>query len=46
MKEFVKLHIDVNEKSKKVVLFRITKGNVYNTKKFGPNERNLLIDMV
>jgi hypothetical protein len=36
MKEFVKLHIDVDEKSKKVVLFRITKGNVYDTKKFGP----------
>ena len=35
-KEFVKLHISVDEKSKKVVSFRITKGNVHDTKKFGP----------
>lgn len=35
-KEFVKLHIAVDEKSKKVVSFRITKGNVHDTKKFGP----------
>jgi len=35
-KEFVNLHIDVDEKSKKVVSFRITKGNVHDTKKFGP----------
>ena len=34
-KEFVKLHISVDEKSKKVVSFRITKeGNVHDTKKF------------
>lgn len=35
-KEFVKLHIAIDEKSKKVVSFRITKGNVHDTKKFGP----------
>jgi hypothetical protein len=35
-KEFVKMHISVDEKSKKVVSFRITKGNVHDTKKFGP----------
>ena len=35
-KEFVKLYISVDEKSKKVVSFRITKGNVHDTKKFGP----------
>ena len=32
-KEFVKLHISVDEKSKKVVSFRITKVNVHDTKK-------------
>jgi hypothetical protein len=37
-KEFIKLHIAVDdEKSKKVISFRITKGNdVHDTKKFGP----------
>ena len=35
-KEFVKLYIAVDEKSKKVISFRITKGNVHDTKKFGP----------
>ena len=35
-KEFVKLHTAVDEKSKKVISFRITKGNVHDTKKFGP----------
>ncbi len=35
-KEFVKLHISIDEKSKKVVSFRITKGTVHDTKKFGP----------
>ena len=35
-KEFVKLHITVDTKSKKVVSFRITKGNVHDTRKFGP----------
>ena len=35
-KEFVKLHIAVDEKSKKVVSFRITKGDVHDSKKFCP----------
>jgi Transposase DDE domain len=35
-KEFIKLHIAVDEKSKKVISFRITKGNVHDTKKFTP----------
>jgi hypothetical protein len=35
-KEFIKLHIAIDEKSKKVISFRITKGNVHDTKKFGP----------
>ena len=36
-KEFIKLHISVDEESKKIVSFRITKGNVHMTqKKFGP----------
>jgi hypothetical protein len=34
-KEFIKLHISVDEESKKIVSFRITKGNVHDTKKFG-----------
>ena len=33
-KDFVNLHIAVDEKSKKVVSFRITKGDVYDSKKF------------
>jgi Transposase DDE domain len=33
-KEFIKLHKIVDEKSKKVTSFRITKGNVHDTKKF------------
>jgi hypothetical protein len=37
VKEFIKLYIiAVDAKSKKVVSFRITKGNVHDTKKFGP----------
>ena len=35
-KQFVKLHITVDTKSKKVVSFRITEGNVHDTRKFGP----------
>ncbi|HET7284699.1 MAG TPA: transposase [Nitrososphaeraceae archaeon] len=35
-KEFIKLQIAVDEKSKKVISFRITKGNVHDTRKFGP----------
>jgi hypothetical protein len=34
-KEFIKLHIAVDEESKKIVSFRITKGNVHDTKRFG-----------
>ena len=39
-KEFVKLHIAVDAKSKKVVSFRITKGTVHDTKKFCPLVRD------
>jgi hypothetical protein len=35
-KEFIKLHIAVDAKSKKVVSFRVTKGNVHDSKKFSP----------
>jgi hypothetical protein len=35
-KEFIKLHVVICDWSKKVVSFRITKGNVYDTKQFGP----------
>ena len=35
-KKFIKLHITVDTKSKKVVSFRITKSNVHDTIKFGP----------
>ncbi|MGC2571204.1 MAG: IS5 family transposase [Candidatus Nitrosopolaris sp.] len=35
-KEFIKLHIAVDERSEKVMSFRITKGNVHDTKQFGP----------
>jgi IS5 family transposase len=35
-KEFIKLHIAVDAKSKKVVSFRITRGNVHDAKKFCP----------
>ena len=35
-KEFIKLHIAVGAKSKKVVSFGITKGYIHDTKKFGP----------
>jgi hypothetical protein len=31
-KEFIKLHIAVDERSEKVLSFRITKGNVHDTK--------------
>jgi hypothetical protein len=34
MKEFVKLHIAVYEKSKKVVSCRITKGDVHDSQRF------------
>ncbi|HEY7081419.1 MAG TPA: transposase [Nitrososphaeraceae archaeon] len=35
-KEFVKLHIAVDVKSKKILSFRITKGHVHDSKKLGP----------
>ena len=35
-KEFIKLHIAVDAKSKKVVSFRVTKGNIHDSKKFSP----------
>lgn len=35
-REFVKLHIAVDAKSKKVVSFRITKGYVHDSRKLGP----------
>jgi hypothetical protein len=35
-KEFVKLHIAVDAKSKKIISFRVTKGNVHDSKKFCP----------
>jgi hypothetical protein len=35
-KEFIKLHIAADAKSKKVVSFRITRGNVHDAKKFCP----------
>ena len=35
-KEFIKLHIAVDAKSKKVVSFRITKGNVHDAERFYP----------
>jgi DDE family transposase len=34
--KFIKLHIAVDAKSKKVVSFRVTKGNVHDSKKFSP----------
>lgn len=34
-KKFIKLHIAADEESKKVISFRITNGNVHDTKKFG-----------
>ncbi|MFZ0514919.1 MAG: transposase, partial [Candidatus Nitrosopolaris sp.] len=40
-KEFIKLHIAVDTKSKKVVSFRITRGNVHDAKMFCPKENHL-----
>jgi hypothetical protein len=40
-KEFIKLHIAVDAKSKKVVSFRVTKGNVHDSKKFSPMVREV-----
>jgi len=38
-KEFIKLHIAADAKSKRVVCFRITKGNVHDAKRFHPPVR-------
>jgi hypothetical protein len=35
-KEFIKLHIAVDAKSEKIISFRVTKGNVHDSKKFCP----------
>jgi hypothetical protein len=35
-KEFIKLHIAVDAKSEKIVSFRVTKGNVHDSKMFSP----------
>jgi hypothetical protein len=40
-KEFIKLHIAVDAKSKKVISFRVTKGNVHDSKKFSPMIKEL-----
>jgi Transposase DDE domain len=39
--EFIKLHITVDVKSKKVVSFRVTKGNIHDSKKFSPMIREV-----
>lgn len=49
-KEFVKLHIAVDAKSEKIISFRVTKGNVHDSKKLGPMVKEVAeeydIDMV
>jgi hypothetical protein len=40
-KEFVKLHIAVDAKSKKIMSFRVTKGNLHDSKKLGPMIREV-----
>lgn len=35
-KEFIKLHIAVDAKSEKIISFRVTKGNIHDSKKFIP----------
>jgi hypothetical protein len=40
-KEFVKLHIAVDAISKKIMSFRVTKGNVHDSKELGPMIREL-----
>src|SRR3954471_679772 len=40
-KEFVKLHITVDGKSKKIMSFRVTKGNVHDSKKLAPMIREI-----
>jgi DDE family transposase len=43
-KEFIKLHIAVDAKSEKIVSFRITRGNVHDSKKFSPMIRDAYED--
>ena len=40
-KEFIKLHIAVDAKSEKIVSFRVTKGNVHDSKEFSPMIREV-----
>jgi hypothetical protein len=40
-KEFIKLHIAVDAKSEQIVSFRVTKGNVHDSKKFSPIVREV-----
>jgi len=40
-KEFIKLHIALDAKSDKIVSFRVTKGNVHDSKKFSPMIREV-----
>jgi Transposase DDE domain len=40
-KEFIKLHIAVDAKSEKIVSFRVTKGNVHDSKQFSPMIREV-----
>jgi hypothetical protein len=40
-KEFIKLHIAVDAKSDKIVSFRVTKGNVHDSKEFSPMIREI-----
>jgi len=40
-KEFIKLHIAVDAKSEMIMSFRITKGNVHDSKKFSPMIREV-----
>jgi hypothetical protein len=35
-KEFIKLHIAIDARSERIVSFRITKGNIHDSKKFSP----------
>ncbi|MGH9974539.1 MAG: IS5 family transposase [Nitrososphaeraceae archaeon] len=41
-KEFVKLHIAVDAKSKKIMSFRVTKGNLHDSKKLVPMIREVI----
>jgi hypothetical protein len=45
-KEFVKLHIAVDAKSKKIMSFRVTKGNLHDSKKLGPMIREVTKECV